>query len=166
MPAGGRYPPQLLGGPFSHNQHSQLPHHFGQHNQPIPNSLPPPSLAQYGSGHSIQSNGLGNYGAMSGVNGLGTAFTGGPGLGAGGTGLASQAAQAGFALGAHREAQQQQMAREDLRRNGVVNKGQKGSRIREVWAHNLAQEMQALRELVDKYPYISMVSHACPSFCL
>ena len=32
------------------------------------------------------------------------------------------------------------------------------SRIRDVWKHNLAQEMQALRALVEKYPYISMVS--------
>lgn len=32
------------------------------------------------------------------------------------------------------------------------------SRIRDVWKHNLAQEMAVLRSLVDKYPYISMVS--------
>lgn len=30
-------------------------------------------------------------------------------------------------------------------------------RIREVWRNNLAQEMQILRGLVDKYPFISMV---------
>ena len=31
-------------------------------------------------------------------------------------------------------------------------------RIREVWKHNLHEEMAVLRELVDKYPYIAMVS--------
>lgn len=30
-------------------------------------------------------------------------------------------------------------------------------RIRDVWRGNLAQEMQVLRSLIDKYPYISMV---------
>lgn len=30
-------------------------------------------------------------------------------------------------------------------------------RIRDVWRNNLAQEMQILRGLVDKYSYISMV---------
>lgn len=33
------------------------------------------------------------------------------------------------------------------------NKG----RIREVWKHNLAEEMATLRKLVDHYPYIAMV---------
>lgn len=31
------------------------------------------------------------------------------------------------------------------------------TRIRDVWKHNLAQEMAVLRQLVEKYPYISMV---------
>lgn len=35
------------------------------------------------------------------------------------------------------------------------NKG----RIREVWKHNLHEEMAVLRDLVDKYPYIAMVRH-------
>lgn len=33
-------------------------------------------------------------------------------------------------------------------------------RIREVWKHNLHEEMAVLRDLVDKYPYIAMVSIA------
>ena len=33
------------------------------------------------------------------------------------------------------------------------NKG----RIREVWKHNLHEEMAVLRDLVEKYPYIAMV---------
>lgn len=31
------------------------------------------------------------------------------------------------------------------------------TRIRDVWKHNLAQEMAILRQFVEKYPYISMV---------
>ena len=75
----------------------------------------------------------------------------------GGTGLASAAAMSGFAHGAQLQ-QQQQQTREAMRRGSVPNKAQRGNRIREVWAHNLDEEMQTLRELVEKYPYISMVS--------
>jgi CCR4-NOT transcription complex subunit 7/8 len=34
------------------------------------------------------------------------------------------------------------------------------ARIRNVWKHNLKDEMETLRALVDKYPYIAMVGHA------
>lgn len=34
------------------------------------------------------------------------------------------------------------------------------SRIREVWAENLEHEMVILRDLVEEYPYIAMVSYA------
>lgn len=37
------------------------------------------------------------------------------------------------------------------------SKGQ-ASRIREVWKNNLAEEMAILRSLIDRYPYVSMVS--------
>ncbi|KFY47822.1 hypothetical protein V495_01796, partial [Pseudogymnoascus sp. VKM F-4514 (FW-929)] len=69
----------------------------------------------------------------------------------GGTGLASHAAQISFAHGAAL----QQSAHSGINEQGgrgVVNKG----RIREVWKHNLAEEMDTLRRLVDRYPYISM----------
>jgi hypothetical protein len=32
------------------------------------------------------------------------------------------------------------------------------ARIRNVWKHNLKEEMENLRRLVDTYPYIAMVS--------
>mgnify|MGYP001576126505 FL=1 len=73
--------------------------------------------------------------------------------GGGGTGLASHAAQLSFAHGAALQ-QSAHGAINEQGGRGVVNKG----RIREVWKHNLAEEMDTLRRLVDRYPYISMVS--------
>lgn len=32
------------------------------------------------------------------------------------------------------------------------------SQIREVWSDNLDAELDILRELIDRYPYVSMVS--------
>ncbi|KAI4214054.1 MAG: hypothetical protein LQ351_003458 [Letrouitia transgressa] len=54
--------------------------------------------------------------------------------------------------------QQQQQAREQMRRSsgGSSAKNQYKGRIRDVWRGNLTQEMQVLRGLVEKYPYISM----------
>jgi CCR4-NOT transcription complex subunit 7/8 len=87
------------------------------------------------------------------------AVAGFPGAGAsdgGGTGLASHAAQMGFARGA--QMQQQQLHQGHDGRLALENKaGAVKSRIRDVWKHNLAHEMAVLRQLVDKYPYISMV---------
>lgn len=31
------------------------------------------------------------------------------------------------------------------------------SHIREVWAHNLEEEMDRIRDIADSYPYIAMV---------
>jgi hypothetical protein len=41
-----------------------------------------------------------------------------------------------------------------------IRPNQSRGRIREVWAHNLNEEMAVLRDLVDKYPYIAMVRTA------
>jgi CCR4-NOT transcription complex subunit 7/8 len=76
--------------------------------------------------------------------------------GSGGSGLASHAAVMGFARGDAIQ-QQQQQSREAMRR-GNGTKAQNKSRIRDVWAGNLHQEMQNLRELVERYPFIGMVS--------
>lgn len=87
-------------------------------------------------------NNIGNYGPTFG------------GAGTGGTGLGSHAAQMGFAHGA---ALQRQEANEGAGLGQPDWKGMGKSRIRDVWRGNLAQEMAVLRNLVEKYPYISMV---------
>ena len=62
----------------------------------------------------------------------------------------------GFQHGA--ELQQQQQIKEQMRREGGMgSKGQLKFKIREVWRGNLAQEMELLRDMVESYPYISMV---------
>lgn len=59
---------------------------------------------------------------------------------------------------------EQRQQRDAVRRtSGGGAKHQTKGRIREVWQSNLAQEMQILRSLVDKYPYISMV-RGCEAF--
>jgi CCR4-NOT transcription complex subunit 7/8 len=98
----------------------------------------------------MNANSMNNPFAMNG-NSLGMA--GGFGAGAGlnmpgGTGLASQAAQMSFA-----SAQQNG-------HNGMGEGGSKGggrTRIKEVWRHNLQEEIANLRDLVEKYTYIAMV---------
>lgn len=90
------------------------------------------------------------------VNGMSAAGFASVGADGGGTGLASHAAQMGFARGA--QMQQQQLHQgHDGRLALDAKTGAVKSRIRDVWKHNLAHEMAVLRSLVDKYPYISMV---------
>jgi CCR4-NOT transcription complex subunit 7/8 len=80
-------------------------------------------------------------------------FGGGGGIGVGGgTGLASHAAQMSFAHGGLQQQGHSGMGEQGGR--AAANKG----RIRDVWKHNLHEEMEHLRRLVDKYPYIAMVS--------
>ena len=157
MPPGNRFGPQGLAGPFQHMQQSHLPHHPNQQQHQPPGSagLPPPSFNSHQPfGHAGQGS-INSFAAVNSANGLAAGFGGGA-LG-GGTGLASAAAMSGFAHGAQLQ-QQQQQTREAMRRGSAQIKGQRGNRIREVWSHNLNEEMQTLRELIEKYPYISMVS--------
>lgn len=72
----------------------------------------------------------------------------------GGSGLASEEAFRGFARGA--AIQQQQAHQAEVAQLGMKT-GMAG-RIREVWATNFEQEMIILRQLIQKYPYVSMVS--------
>lgn len=69
-----------------------------------------------------------------------------------GTGLGSEAAYRGFAHGA--ALQQQQAHQAEAAQLGI--KSGLAGRIREVWAHNLEHEMALLRQLITKYPYVSM----------
>lgn len=82
----------------------------------------------------------------------GAAFNGGV-LGGQGQGLASVAAQQGFARGA--AMQEHQHAQSISENMGGIKNGAMG-RIREVWRHNLDQEFAVLRQLILKYPYVSM----------
>jgi CCR4-NOT transcription complex subunit 7/8 len=91
------------------------------------------------------------------ANGVSMAGFGGGADTGNGTGLASHAAQMGFVRGAQMQQQQQLHQGQDGR---LLLEGKTGSiktRIRDVWKHNLGQEMAVLRRLVERYPYISMV---------
>jgi len=152
MKTASRFGGQMPGGIFPHVQNNNVPQHTSQYQSSNSTGLPPPSFNHAFSQGSPNANPFAPTGNM---NGLAGGFGPGTGFGAGGTGLASREAQEGFAHGA---ALQQQAARDQMRRtSGVVSKIQQKSRIRDVWRGNLAQEMQLLRELVEKYPYISMV---------
>lgn len=134
---------QHFGAPKQSSQYAQ---NYGLNTQ---NSFHQSSLGGSNQGF-MNANSMTNAFAMNGnALGLPGGFGGGSGLGmAGGTGLASQSAQMGFA-----NAQSQG-------HNGMGESGSRGSkkgRIREVWKHNLQEEIKMLRDLVDDYPYIAMV---------
>ncbi|PLB38792.1 CCR4-NOT core DEDD family RNase subunit POP2 [Aspergillus candidus] len=168
-PPVGRYGPTGLGAPYSHlqqahlqqqqQQQQQAQHHPAQHHpahaQSANTALPPPSLGGHPGFAAGNPNTNINPFTLSGTgiaNGMSVAGFGGDG---GGTGLASHAAQMGFARGA--QMQQQQLHQAHDGRLALDSKaGAVKTRIRDVWKHNLAQEMAVLRQLVEKYPYISM----------
>lgn len=76
---------------------------------------------------------------------------------------ARHAAQLGFMRAAQFQQSQQQQQAAQMAQERLVLENKSGikSRIRDVWKHNLAQEMATLRSLVEKYPYISMVCSIC-----
>ncbi|KAK3170131.1 hypothetical protein OEA41_009517 [Lepraria neglecta] len=154
-PASNRFGPTLASAPFSHLQQSNIPSHSSQHQSSNSGGLPPPSFNHsFGQGNP---NNINPFAPTGNLNGLAGGFGPGGGLGTGGTGLASREAVMGFQHGAQLQLQQQ--ARDQIRRGsgGVgATKGQMKSRIRDVWRGNLNQELRTLRDLVDRYPYISM----------
>ncbi|TQV92616.1 hypothetical protein V2A60_009089 [Cordyceps javanica] len=86
-----------------------------------------------------------------------------PGLnGAGGfadSGFGGQASRMGFTHGpAGLQPPQHtgQLHHSALMEHPTMRPQQNRGRIREVWKHNLQEEMAVLRDLVDKYPYIAM----------
>lgn len=146
-------PPQLRGG-FAAGPGVGGPFHqpgFPSHGQPQGGPL---GANQYlGTGAQISPFGgvNGNFQAAA-LNSAASGFDGGFG---------SQGARMGFAHGPMSGLQQPQHAGQ-MQHNALMehpsmrtqtNRG----RIREVWKHNLHEEMAVLRDLVDKYPYIAMV---------
>lgn len=153
-PPNSRFGPQMVSGPFAHLQQSHLQHHSAHTSGS--NSLPPPSLGAHPSfAPNNHNSGQNPFTLGAGSNGLSGALGGGGTLGnGGGSGLASHAAQMGFAHGA---ALQQRQAEDAMGRVSTDGRGPTKGRIRDVWRGNLAQEMNVLRGLIEKYPYISMV---------
>ncbi|KAJ5223487.1 ribonuclease H-like domain-containing protein [Penicillium chermesinum] len=153
-PPVGRYGPSGLGAPYNLQQaHLQSQH---PHAQSANSALPPPSVGGH-PGFSGNPNTNINPFALSGAGvANGMSVSGFGGADGGGTGLASHAAQMGFARGAQMQQQQQLHQAHDGRLTLDSKAGAVKSRIRDVWKHNLAHEMAVLRSLVDKYPYISM----------
>lgn len=163
-PPVGRYGPSGLNAPFAHLQQAHLQQQQAQHHpahaQATNAALPPHSIGGHPGFAAGNPNANMNPFTLSGAgiaNGMSVAGFGGAGVGeGGGTGLASHAAQMGFARGAQMQQQQLHQAH-DGRLALEPKAGAAKTRIRDVWKHNLAQEMATLRQLVEKYPYISMV---------
>lgn len=155
-PPVGRYGPSGLAAPYTLQQaHLQSQH---PHAQSANTALPPPSLGGHPGFAGNPNTNINPFLSAAGVtNGMSVAGFASAGADGGGTGLASHAAQMGFARGA--QIQQQQLHQGPDGRLALDSKtGAVKTRIRDVWKHNLAHELAVLRSLVDKYPYISMVS--------
>lgn len=130
-----RYNQQNLNAPYSQFPQNTQTHHQQQHHV-----LPPPQLAApatFGQGASATTSPFSIPGINSGFErGIGDAAL-----------LQGQSGQFGYARGGpvqtHPDFTSAQPAQQD-------------PRIREVWKHNLMEEMASLRDLVDEYPYIAM----------
>lgn len=150
-----------MSNPFQHlnTPHTIAQSHYPSQSQPANTNIPQtftqhalnggispfnPSSAYGGSAFST------GAGASSAFNGGGHVL-GGQGQG-NGQGLASVAAQQGFARGA---AMQEVTHQEAAAASRGLKSGAVG-RIREVWRQNLDSEMAVLRQLILKYPYVSM----------
>ncbi|KAH8686876.1 ribonuclease H-like domain-containing protein [Ilyonectria robusta] len=145
-------PPQLRG--FAAGPGVAAPYHqggFPTHAQPQGGHL---GANQYLNANQISPFSAGNSNAFggAGLNGGAAGFAD--------SGFGSQSARMGFAHGPGAGLQQPQHGGQ-VQHNVLMdhttmrthpNKG----RIREVWKHNLHEEMAVLRDLVDKYPYIAM----------
>ena len=128
---------------FGNLQQRHVPHR--------PQPLATPSSASHlGLGNVDGNLNLFSHAATSNSHVYGNGFGGIPG----GTGLASHAAQLGFAHGA---ALQRQERHDSVSSGSVDWKSMVKGRIRDVWRSNLAQEMAVIRTLMEKYPYVSMV---------
>lgn len=140
---------------FAANPNS-MPNHYQQyppHSQAHGAGLPPPSLNPpfMNNAH----NPILNVFNMNGIPGNSGGGFGGGGLGAGGgVGLASQAAQMGFHSATTSQQQQPHAGMTEHSGRTAQHKG----RIREVWKSNLHEEIEVIRNMVEKFPYVSLVS--------
>jgi len=145
-----------MSNPFAHlNPQQSIPQssHYQSQSSHIPNS--------FNSQHDFSSNTLNGgispfnpssaYGGSAFSTGAATSTFNGGMLAGQGQGLASVAAQQGFARGA---AMQESTHQAEAASMGIKS-GAVG-RIKEVWRHNLEAEFAMLRQLITKYPYVSM----------
>lgn len=136
--------PRFPGAPNNMPGHYQTyPSHSQAHNA----GLPPPA---HGANTSfMNANSMNNPFSVNGNPlSLSGGFGGAAALGMpGATGLASHAAQMGFAGASP------QQHHNGMGERPSANKG----RIREVWKSNLHEEFNTLRQLIDRYPYVAMV---------
>jgi CCR4-NOT transcription complex subunit 7/8 len=174
-------PPPLNRFPSGPNTISPYHQQFPSHAQHA-TSHPPPmgATAAYLNAQVGQVNPFSGNGNLLGLAG-GLNAAAGFGVGAD-SGLASHAARMGFAHAGNLQ-QQQQSQQQALQQqqqsqhaqhappvqhpqhaqqqgHGLVEHATRGAqkgRIREVWKHNLHEEMANLRDLIDRYPYIAMV---------
>ena len=160
--------------------HQQFPSH-AQHST----SHPPPlgGTPAYLNPQLGQANPFSANSNLLGLAGVGGGFNVG-----GDSGLASHAARMGFAhagnLQQQQQSQQQALQQQQQSQHAqhsqpmqhaqhaqqqghglaehATRAAQNKGRIREVWKHNLHEEMATLRDLVDRYPYIAMVGRIPP----
>lgn len=156
-PAVSRMHPSHMSNPFAHlnPQHSipQTSHYPSQSTQ-LPNTF----NSQHGFGNSALNGGISPFNPSGspyvssafGAGGAASTFSGGM-LGGQGQGLGSAAAQAGFARGAAMQEHGHQ-----IEAAGIGMKTGAAARIRDVWRHNLDSEMHLLRQMIQKYPFVSM----------
>lgn len=164
-PAVGRMHPSHMSNPFanlnpSQNSVPQQGSHYPSQSHPF-NANGAPTASTGGFTGSTLNGGIspfapsGSYGGSAFGAGTGSASFGTAGMVRNqGQGLASVAAQQGFARGA---AMQEHTAHQADAASMGMKSGAAG-RIREVWRHNLEAEMAIIRQLILKYPYVSMVS--------
>jgi hypothetical protein len=154
-PQVSRMHPSHMSNPFVHlNSQNSIPQSsYQSHTSHLPGSFT--SQPSFGGTTISPFPAAATYGASAFTPGASTSVFNGGTIGAQGQGqgLASVAAQQGFARGA---AMQEHTAHQ-LEAASMDSKSGANSRIRQVWRHNLEQEMAVLRQLIIKYPYVSMV---------
>lgn len=139
-------PPNLRGYGLQNNMgnYGQYTSQMGGH----ASNLPPPGNPSFMSQNSTQNAFNGSLSLAQGFGGGGN----GVGIG-GGIGLASHDAQMRF-HGGNMQPSSTGSSMYEASTRGKSNK----AKIREVWKGNMFEEFEVLRQLVDRFPYISMVS--------